>query len=149
MRTKAYFAFSVIAEHDRDLERMASQEAVFKLIYNAAKCFIPRDELSQAQLERLCNITLRSCRCRECRRYEYLGHTDKSTLEISWSQPFVSHLLTYKDLMDGLFLTVGMAVHEIVHVLFPDYTEEQTRRKACDWLKKNLWLEAYKAQQSD
>jgi len=129
---------------------MVSQEAVFTLIYNAAKCFVPTNELSEEQLERLDSITIRSCRCRHCRKNHYLGHVTKGKSEISWSKPFFSELLTEKLSMDATLLeAIGTVLHEIIHILFPEYDEEQTKRKTCDWLKRNLWFEVYRDMQSE
>ena len=124
---------------------MVSQEAVFALIYNAATCFIPENELTEEQLEKLDNITFHGCRCRHCRKDKGLGHADSQRLEIGWSKPFFGVLLTQKFLMGAtLFEALGTVLHEIIHILFPEYDEEQTRQKTCEWMKRNLWFETYR-----
>jgi hypothetical protein len=130
------------------LERnMVSQEAIFTLIYNAATCFIPTKELTSEQLEKLDNITIRGCTCRLCRG-KHLGHANSKRLEIGWSKPFFSELVTQKLSMNAtLFEAVGTVLHEIIHILFPQYDEEETRKQTCEWLKKNLWFEYYRQMQ--
>lgn len=124
---------------------MVSQEAVFALIYNAATCFIPTNELTEEQLDKLDNITYHGCTCRLCRKDKVLGHANRMRLQIGWSKPFFSVLLTQKMLMaTTLFEAVGTVLHEIIHILFPDYDEKQTRQKTCEWLKRNLWFESYR-----
>lgn len=124
---------------------MVSQEAVFELIYDAATCFIPTNELTVEQLDKLDNITFRECRCQHCRKDGWIGHADKKRREISWSKPFFSVLLTQKMSMGAtLFEAVGTILHEIIHTLFPEYDEEQTRQKTYEWLKRNLWVETYR-----
>lgn len=123
---------------------MVSQEAVFILIYDAATSLIPTDELTKEQLEKLGNITIHGCRCRICRKGEIMGHADKERLEIRWSKPYFSELLARKfSLSVTLFLAVSITLHEIVHILFPEYDEEETIQKTYNLLKRNLWLENY------
>lgn len=122
-----------------------SQEAVFELIYNAATCFIPTNELTEEQLDKLDNITYDGCTCRLCRGDNAVGHADRKRLKICWSKPFFSVLLTQKMSMSAtLFEAVDTILHEIIHILFPDYDEEQTRQKTHEWLKRNLWLESHR-----
>jgi hypothetical protein len=132
---------------------LVSQEAVFKLIYNAATCFIPTNELTEEQLDKLDNITYHGCTCRLCRGGNALGHpdgmalghADRMKLKICWSKPFFSVLLTQEMSMSAtLFAAVDTILHEIIHILFPEYDEEETRQKTCEWLKRNLWLESHR-----
>jgi hypothetical protein len=85
---------------------MVSQKDVFSLVYDAAKCFIPMDELTEEQREKLEYITFRSCSCRHCRMDDWLGHANKRDLEICWSKPFFGDLLEQKSPMDAALIGV-------------------------------------------
>ena len=34
-------------------------------------------------------------------------------------------------------------LHEIIHVLFPDYTEDEVDAKTYAWLRRAVWVEPY------
>jgi hypothetical protein len=124
---------------------LVSQEAVFELIYDAATCFIPTNELNEEQLAKLDNITLHGSHRRSCGKVKgIVGYADRKRLRICWSKPFFSELLTQKTSMDAtLFEAVDTMLHEIIHILFPEYDEYQTIQKTHEWLERNLWLESH------
>ena len=119
-----------------------SQEAVFELIYNAATCFVPTNELTDEQLDKLNDITYRGCRCRLCREGGIAGHANKLECKIRWSKPFFKDLITQRVSMHyTLFEAIDTMLHETIHILFPEYDEEQTKQKTYEWLKRSdLWL---------
>jgi hypothetical protein len=124
---------------------MVSQKDVFELIYDAAICFIPYEDLTDEQLERLDNITMKGCRCKLCTEKNYLGHANVWKLEICWSKPFFSDFLKHKfSMKQTLFEAIAVVLHEIIHILYPNYGEQQVRRKTLVWLKRNLWLDSYR-----
>jgi hypothetical protein len=43
-----------------------------------------------------------------------------------------------------LFEAIAVVLHEIIHILYPNYGEQQVRRKTLVWLKRNLWLDSYR-----
>jgi hypothetical protein len=123
---------------------MVSQKAVFSLVFYSAQCFIPTEELTEEQLEKLDNITIHPCDCTFCRHNKWMAHARPYKAEISWSRQF------WRDLISGkitkpiaLIEAVGTVLHEIIHILFPEYNEKEVREKTCQWLKRNLWLETF------
>ena len=127
---------------------MVSQNAVFSLIYNAATCFIPREELTEEQREKLDNITYKSCYCPLCSGKtgkKVLGHANRQMSRINWSNDFFKPLIK-QDLMmpETLFLLLDTALHEIIHIIYPEFDEYETKKKTAEWLKRNLWLEVHK-----
>lgn len=124
---------------------MVSQEAVFKLVYNAATCFIPHNELTDDQREILDSITIHGCSCKHCRKDNWIGHAYPIQHEIGWSKPFFSKLLKQDMMMTGTLLeAIGTTLHEIIHIIYPDYDEEDVRQKTCEWLSKQLWVSTYR-----
>lgn len=69
-----------------------------------------------------------------------MGHANRKTLEICISRAVLNEHI---DLPYSMFLLdlVVATLHEIVHILFPEFNEEETDNKAYEWLKKNKWVE--------
>ena len=127
-----------------------SQRKLLSLVFEAAQCFIPTNELSDEQKERLDNIQVRLCSCRRCRRAletkmpqtHLLGHAQKETYKVR-----ISHDAFYLLLGIDAQVSVPMALlqfietslHEIVHILFPEYSEEETTKKTFQWLNSLDW----------
>ena len=115
----------------------------------AASCYIPVEELNQDQLERLDNITYRWCNCERCRRPlkigdkvlipQNAGHANRKTLEICLSRQVPKENM---DITPPIFLLtlIAISLHEIVHILFPRFDEDQTVNKTWEWLKQNSWV---------
>ena len=128
---------------------MLTDTKLLELVYNAATCYVPNEELNEEQLERFDNIRYRWCNCRRCRRAlkikekvlipQYVAHANRSTLEISFSKPVLKEHINMPYSMFLLAL-IATALHEIVHVLFPEFNEEEAVDKTWKWLKKNNWV---------
>lgn len=128
---------------------MLTDTKLLDLIYNAATCYVPSDELTEEQKERFDNITYRWCNCRRCKKAlkisgktikpQYAGHCNKKTLQICLSK---SNLKEFIELPYSMFLLqlIATAVHEIIHALFPEFDEEQTIHKTWEWLRRNEWV---------
>lgn len=128
---------------------MLTNAKLLDLIYQSATCYVPTSELTEEQLERFDNITYRWCNCLRCKRAikirdevirpQWLGHANKKTLEIRLSGPVLREdvALPYPMFLLSLIET---ALHEIVHILFPEFNEKQTIDKTWEWLKKNQWV---------
>ena len=121
-----------------------------ELVCEAASCYIPFEELSQDQLERFDNIVYRWCSCRRCRRPfkigdkilipQNAGHANRKTLEISLSKSVLKESTKLATQPIFLLTLIATALHEIVHVLFPEFDEGQTVHKTWEWLKENKWV---------
>lgn len=127
---------------------MMTDKKLIELLFNAALCYIPNEELSENQRERLDKITYRWCSCRGCKRRglleqiigpEFIGHANKQTLEIYLSRPFLRENIDMP-IPSFLLTMIEATLHEIVHILFPDCNEPQTDKKTRNWLMKNEWL---------
>jgi len=122
---------------------------LLQLVYDAATCYVPTEQLNEEQLERLDNITYRWCNCRRCKkalkigdktiRPQYAGHANKRTLEICLSRSFLRKRV---DMPYAMFLLelIGTTLHEVVHILFPQFNEEETIDKTWEWLKNSEWV---------
>lgn len=127
---------------------MITNQKLLELLYEAASCYIPFEDLKEDQRDRFDNISYRWCNCEGCRRplkvgdkiiiLQYAGHADKKTLEICLSRSFLKEHLT---LTPSIFLLtlIATALHEIVHILFPEFDENQTVDKTWEWLRRNVW----------
>lgn len=128
---------------------MLTNAKLLDLLYNSATCYIPTEDLTEEQLERFDNITYRWCNCRRCKkalkirdrivRPQYIGHADKKTLEISLSEPVLREVIALPAPISLLEL-IGTCLHEIAHVLFPEFNEDQTNDKTWEWLRRNEWV---------
>ena len=128
---------------------MLTDAKLLQLVYDAATCYVPTEQLNEEQLERLDNITYRWCNCRRCKkalkigdetiRPQYVGHANKRTLEICLSRSFLRKRV---DMPYAMFLLelIGIALHEVVHILFPEFNEEETIDKTWVCLKNNEWV---------
>jgi len=124
-------------------------------IFNAAYCYIPTDLLTEEQLERLDNFRYRFCQCKMCERTyppaltkvipDIAGHANQRAWEIR-----ISKRLFYKFLLKEPFIPIALldyietALHEIIHILYPDFSEEETEAKTFEWLKKAEWVDDLK-----
>lgn len=125
---------------------MISQKKFFNIVYEAATCFIQTDELSYEQLEVLDSIRYRLCDCQECKKplglgRHSMGHADKDRGEIRISRVFVKSLLGNFHALGDLLLLIKLILHEIGHVLYPDFAEMDIEDKVTEWLNLFDWNE--------
>jgi len=128
-----------------------SQRKLLSLVFEAAQCFIPTNELSDEQKERLDNIQVRLCSCRRCRRaletkmpegWAWVGHAQKETYKVGISRDALKLLAgigTQEIFPTGFLEFIDISLHEIVHILFPEYSEEETTKKTFQWLNSLDW----------
>lgn len=126
---------------------MISDAKLLEMVYMAAWCYIPDEELDESQLERLDNIRYQWCRCRYCSvplkiegkvvRPQFVGHTDKRT-QICISKRFLKEHI---ELPPPTFLVtlISTCLHEIVHMIFPELSEEQVVKKTFEWLRRPIY----------
>ena len=127
---------------------MLTNQRLLELVLDAATCYFPTDELSKEQLERFDKITIHWCNCVLCKDYfvgnskiksSAAGHVNRATCRIS-----ISKYMQKKgfECTPSIFLLdlISTTVHEIVHILYPEFNEEQTHVETFRLLKKNQWL---------
>ena len=112
-----------------------SKETLIDLIYNTANSFVPTDELEDEQLTKFDNIRYEWCNCGICKRSS--GHADKNHLKIGLSWAHFGDLFEWR-VPISLFDVIVTALHEIVHILFPEYNEIQTEAKVKEWALKSI-----------
>ena len=128
---------------------MLTDAKLLQLVYDAATCYVPTEQLNEEQLERFDNITYRWCNCRRCKKSfkirdkvlipQNAAHANQISLEIRISRPvFKRHI----DMAYPIFLLelIATTLHEIVHILFPEFNEDETINKTWEWLRKNEWV---------
>lgn len=128
-------------------------EELLEAISEAASCYIPIEELTEEQQEKLLNIRIKLCDCDLCKSYSKqpgkiiaAGHAIKKTYEIGISEHYFNALEgTEQTGCVPVFLLeeIMTVLHEIIHVLFPDLSEKQTRRRTKAWLKRSIWLQHF------
>lgn len=133
--------------------RTISQKKLLEILFEAAQCFIPTDELDDEQKDKLDNITYRLCDCWRCKKaltspnidWKALGHANKRTYRIGVSRDAVKllagigkHGMTIPIFLLQLMKTI---LHEIIHILFAEYDEEKVREKTNEWLSSFDWAE--------
>jgi len=128
---------------------MLTNTKFLRLIYDAATCYVPTEQLNQEQSDRFDNITYRWCKCQRCKEAlkmgsqtiipQYAGHANQQTLEICLSRPLLTQHITNPY---GIFLLalVTTTLHEIVHIIFPEFNEDETINKTFEWLRTNKWV---------
>ncbi|MGA3111581.1 MAG: hypothetical protein ABSE15_06050 [Candidatus Bathyarchaeia archaeon] len=132
---------------------MVTLTNILVLIQNVASCYIPENELTEEQSGKLRNLSYRKCRCYFCRDEGVHGHANRKNNEIELSEKYLAGLFNGKNLerdtgFDFLDL-VATTLHETIHILYPEFDEEQTEEKVVDWLKKNSWVKDYEANSLD
>ena len=125
---------------------MISQKKFLDIAYEAAICFIQTEELNDEQLEALDNMSYRLCDCHECKKplglgRHSMGHADKDRGEIRISRVFVKSLLGNFHALGDLLLLIKLILHEIGHVLYPDFAEMDIEDKVTEWLNSFNWNE--------
>lgn len=127
-----------------------NHQQLLEMTYDAATCFIPEEQLTGEQKEKLDNIRYRFCDCRRCRtiRLESInltiprvgGHANKRTNTVSIPRELFKTCLS---LPPPLFLLdlIAINLHEIIHILFPDFNEAETQKKTLEWLQSYSWKE--------
>lgn len=134
-----------------------SQRKLMKLTFDAATCFVQEQELNSVQKEKLENISIKLCDCGCCQRstepsildgigYKAVGHANKSRLSIGISRDalktFVDATKDDLDIPIALLQLIEINLHEIIHILFPEYSEEEVVAKTFLWLKAFDWKSA-------
>lgn len=125
---------------------MISQKKFLDIAYEAAICFIQTEELNDEQLEALDSIRYRLCDCQECKKplglgRHSMGHADKDRGEIRISRVFIKSLLEKFHALGDLLLLIKLILHEIGHVLYPDFAEMDIEDKVIEWLNSFDWNE--------
>lgn len=146
-----------IPMEERDIkkeQKMISMTRLLDLAYEAATCLVPTEKLTEEQLEKLDNINCRLCKpncptCNEIRtRHRWasgqvFGHADHLTCYIGITHDlfrmiggFDEHETIAPNFLLKLIATV---LHEIIHVLFPEYTEDEVEDKTVEWAQSLDW----------
>lgn len=125
---------------------MVSQKKFLDIVYWAATCFIQTDEFNDEQLEALDNIRYRLCDCQECKKalgsgQLSIGHADKAQREIRISRVFVKSLIGNIRASIGLFSLIKVILHEIGHIVYPDFAEMDVEDKMIEWFSSFDWVE--------
>jgi hypothetical protein len=112
------------------------------------KMLCSKEELNDTQLKRFENISYKWWNCQICSKkfgkfYEVkrnATHCDKNILEISFSLPnYKENLVISKTgIILELFVTI---IHEIVHIIYPNFNEKETIEKTWNWIIKNQWTQ--------
>ncbi len=123
---------------------MISQKKFLDIVYEAATCFIQTEELSLEQLEALDSISYRLCDCHECKKAldsgrHSMGHTYSDRREIRISRVFVKTLLGNFHALGDLLQLIKLILHEIGHILYPDFAEMDIEDKVTEWLNSFEW----------
>lgn len=132
---------------------MVTLANILVLIYNVASCYIPENELTEEQSGKLRDLKYRKCRCYFCRDEGVHGHANRKNNEIVLSEKNLARVINGKNLerdigFDFLDL-VATTLHETIHILYPEFDEDQTEDKVVEWLKKNSWIKDYEANSQD
>ncbi len=124
---------------------MLTDTKLLELIYGAAISYIPYNQLDEEQIKTLENIEYQWCTCKMCKTSFWMdgepvnGHATVSALEIYLSRPFLKQSLSMQFPVLILHL-IKIALHETIHILFPEFNEKQTEDKTFEWLKNNEWI---------
>ena len=130
---------------------MVTQQKLLDMIYEASTCYVPTNELSEEQLWMFDNITYKWCNCIMCDRPFVIGdikvrpqsaaHANSRTSEIAFSRRSFKNCLSFPP---PIFLLemIKTSLHEIVHILYPEYNEEQTKEKTSEWLRRSHWVQS-------
>jgi len=133
---------------------MVSQKKFLDIVYWAATCFIQTDEFNDEQLEALDNIRYRLCDCQKCRKagasgedvsgIGQVGHADKYLREIRISRFFVKSLIGNERMSCisiALLAMIKIILHEIGHIIYPDFAEMEVEDKVIEWFNSFDWNE--------
>lgn len=133
---------------------MISQKKFLEIVYEAATCFIRHEEFDEEQIEAFDNISYRLCDCKNCRKahvsgedvsdLSQAGHADKYLRTIRISRVFVKSLLgdTFMSCIPiGLLQLIKVVLHEICHIVYPEFAEMDVEDKVMEWLKSFDWTE--------
>lgn len=134
-----------------------SEEKLLEIVYNTTLCFIRTDELTDEQLNKLDNITYSLCDCPMCsgrktfpRPLKAIGHADERSNSISISRNAIKEMAGLDELsrrqliwsMPAFLLQFIVTIlHEIIHILFAEYNEEEVNKKTVEWLNSFDWSE--------
>ena len=125
---------------------MISQKKFLDIVYEAATCFIQTEELNDEQLEALDNIRYRLCDCQVCKKaldsdQHSIGHAYKDRREIRISRVFVKSLIGNVRASIGLLSLIKIILHEIGHIVYPDFAEMDIEDKVMEWFNSFDWTE--------
>ncbi len=124
---------------------MLTDTKLLELIYGAAISYVPHKQLTEEQSERLGHIKYQWCDCQMCKTSFWMdgkpteGHASIPSSELYLSKQFFKRSLSMQ--FPALLLNlIKTALHETVHILFPEFDEKQTEAKTFEWLKNNEWV---------
>ena len=122
-----------------------SFEKFVEIMYNTTLCFIPDGVLDEEQLHKLDNMAYRFCDCQMCSNAKIIGHADGKNNTIHVSRNAIMGMAGLNTNMWSapatLLQFVITILHEIIHVLYPDYDESETDEKTLQWLNMFDWNE--------
>ena len=136
-----------------------TRKKLLEIVFEASQCFIPTDELTNEQKDRLDNIRYGLCDCKICKRaltspiteWKALGHSNRKTYYIGISQDSIEFMAgigkygppSIPRLIIPIFLLqlIKTILHEIIHILSPECNEEEVRDKTNAWLNSFDWSE--------
>lgn len=129
---------------------MITDSKFLDLVYDAATSYIPQDEINDFQKEKLDNLSYRWCNCHWCKtelriedeivRHQWEGHAHREKNEIRISRTVFDPADEAQIPLTELIHTI---LHEIVHILFPEYDEDKTEEKTRQWLRKSIWSQGW------
>jgi hypothetical protein len=127
---------------------MISQKKFLDIVYEAATCFIQTEELNNEQLESLDNIQYRLCDCQLCKKaldsgedISGIGHAHKYRREVRISRVWLKFFLIENSFSIGLLSLIKIILHEIGHILYPDFAEMDIEDKVMEWFNSFDWNE--------
>jgi hypothetical protein len=130
---------------------MISEKKLLEIVVNATQCFIPDDRLTDEQKDTLNDIRYRLCNCSTCKKVVTrelnepmgtLGHALRMQNSIGISRSSIKVLMgTSIEGTIPIFLLqfIEVVLHEIIHILYPEYDEQETKRKTVEWLNSFDW----------
>lgn len=130
-----------------------SPTKLLDMAFEAATCFVPTEKLTGEQLDRFDNIQYRLCRsncpiCKELRVRDnlpsVLGHAQGLTCHIGITHDLMNELGNVHGkfkMAVPIFLLelISTCLHEIIHIVFPEYSEAEVRNKTVEWLTSYQW----------
>ena len=131
-------------------QKIINSSKFLELVFDAATSYIPPDELNDNQKEKLDNLTCKWCNCHFCKtelkvgneiiRPQYEGHAQSEKNEIRISRNVIG---SDDEIPRTLTEIIHIILHEVVHVLFPEYSEDETENKTKEWLRRSIWSQGW------
>jgi hypothetical protein len=132
---------------------MISMTRLLDWAYEAATCFVPMKKLTEEQLDKFDDIKIKLCRpncvtCKEIRsrgvQGEVYGHAQRLTCHIGITHDVLRDLggidRKFKTVVPVFLLElIATILHEIIHILFPAYSEKEVEDRTVEWLNSHDW----------